>query len=500
MLGIDITLQHLDEALESNSDLITLSIDFLNLQTAHISLKGVPKTSLPASVASKQKCISTPVTKSGRGTFAIVDGSEHLLNIIRKSVLSVQATLLAKEDQNDLYEHARGSVEELFFNQCSTSSDDHFCKSRSQDSQTNSRLFEKIDVYGKPSIIAHFPSITVNFVHSVGVGSIAGSVTISITILDLAKVSFTKIIGATGRILQEPPRLTTNRPISKDNMSFIVKDTLNQKLTSPTTSLMTSQIASNRTSRYEMKNISKPLDSSLDSLSLLAGNLGYSNYDSDDSVSIDGFFDAINAKRNENTNENKDTLDGRENADDSAMFNTFDSSPPSSSSSSYSPSRNDKRIPIMKNTSSLKYVKSFQGPMKMKIVDINNKSSYAKKGARVPDKAMTVKQNKEWDSSPINFIDYSKKRESKLSNSSEKRKIERKHSVEVMKKNMQTCSTTSSSCSLAVDDIDKHLELASMQIFNTFKCSVIVSPSNDHDKSTLIPLEFSHKNEAHVVS
>ena len=140
MLGIDITLEQLDSTLEDNIDLTTLSIDLLNLQTIHISTKDVPKNSLPASTGSRQTYISTQKTKSGRGAFAIIDESDSFLKVIRESVLSVKATLLARKVQEDLYEYARGSAEERFFNQCSIPSDDHLFK----DSYLKMKAYSKL--------------------------------------------------------------------------------------------------------------------------------------------------------------------------------------------------------------------------------------------------------------------------------------------------------------------------------------------------------------------
>jgi hypothetical protein len=504
MLGIDITLEQFDVTLESNIDLTTLSIDLLNLQTIHISTKEVPENSMPASTGSRQTFISTQKTKSGRGAFAIIDGSDSFWKVVRESVLSVKASLLAKKVQEDLYEYARGSVEERFFNQCSTPSDDHLFKDSYLKMKAYSKLYEKIDVYGKPAIVAHFPSVTVNLVHSVGVGSSAGSVTISITIIDLAKASFTKTIGATGRIIQERPILVINRAMSKDIKPFKVEDFLHQKLKSNTVPRMTTQNALERVSRHKINSSAEPLDSSFDSLSLLAGKTGKLNYDSDDSVSMDGFFEAIDAKRNRNVNESKDKYNDCGGMNDSSGLSILNSSSMSNSI--------DKRVTIMNNTSSFKHPNSVETHIERKTVsnqdkrkishnsgtskniDLtpNSKSSHTKNSASVgviSGKKKTVKPDKEWDSAPMGRIDYSIKSVTKPLKSSENRKIQRNNSVKIRtvdKKLCPTSSTTTFLPNMPVDDIDKDLEKASNQIFNSFKCSVKVTNSTDIDKITLI--------------
>lgn len=503
MLGIDITLKQLDSTLEDNIDLTTLSIDLLNLQTIHISTKDVPKNSLPASTGSRQTYISTQKTKSGRGAFAIIDESDSFLKVIRESVLSVKATLLARKVQEDLYEYARGSAEERFLNQCSTPSDDHLFKDSYLKMKAYSKLHEKIDVYGRPAIIAHFPSVTVNLVHSVGVGSCAGSATISITVIDLVKASFSKTIGATGRIIQERPILAVNRAMSKDIKPFNVEDFLHQKLNSATVPRITTQNASDRVSRYKISS-AEPLDSSLDSLSLLAGKTGKLNYDSDDSVSMDGFFEAIDAKRNKNTNENQDKCECEEIINSSGL-NVLNSS--------YTSNRIDKKIPVMKNTSSFKHANSDETPTEKKTVsnqnirkiirnsgttknvDLthNSKSSYTKNsggvGVTVPSKKKTMKPDKEWDSAPMGRIDYSVKTVKKPLKSSENTKIQRNNNTKMKNVDMKLCPTSSTTTlfsNMPVDDIDKDLEKASNQIFNSFKSSVKVTNSIDIDKLSLI--------------
>jgi hypothetical protein len=516
MLGIDITLERLDLALEDNNDLTTLSIDLLNLQTIHISTKDAPKNSLPAPTGSRQTYLSTQKTKSGRGAFAIIDRSDSFLKVIRESILSVKAALLAKKVQKDLYEYARGSVEERFFNQCSTPSDDHLFKDSYLKMKAYSKLFEKIDVYGRPAIVAHFPSVTVNLVHSVGVGSSAGSVTISITIIDLVKASFTKTIGATGRIIQERPELAVNRAMSKDIKPFNVEDFLHQKLNSATVPRITSQNASDRVSRYQIRGAAEPSDSSLDSLSLLAGKTGKLNYDSDDSVSMDGFFEAIDAKRNKNVNESKDEYNDCGGMNDSSGLDNLNSS--------YTSNRIDKRIPIMKNTSSFKHATSVETHIGKKAVSNRNirqiihnsgitknvdltrnrKSSYAKNsgGVAVPGKKKTMKPDKEWDSAPMGRIDYSIKTVKKPLKSSENSKIQRNNYMKMQNVDNKLCPTSSTTTvfsNMPVDDIDKNLEKASNQIFNSFKSSVKVTNSIDTDKLTLISSD-NFENVAHVIS
>ena len=494
MLGIDIALQHLDEALEINGNLTTLSIDFLNLQTAHISLKEASKPSLPASAESRQKCISTLATKSGRGAFSIIDRSEHFLKTVCESVLSVDAILLARNDQKEIYEYAGGAVEGFFFNHCSAPSDDHLHKKSFRDMKVDARLSEKFEVYGKPAIIAYFPSIIVNFVHSVGVGSIAGSVTISITVIDLAKVSFKKIIGATGRIIQEPPsKLMINRAaLIRDRVPFIaIKDTSDQKLECPTVPRLTFKNTPSRTSRYESKRTEKlHEESSIDSLSLLDGKINYLNYDSDDSVSIDGFFEAINAKRNqsqskdENENENED-----DNCDENENKNDNESD---------IPLKNKKIIPTQKIR------KNYDSDIKTKNMKVESKPAYTKNSVRAPGKENTMKPYKDWDSAPMGRVDYSKKIVTKVSNSvdneneNENEKNQKKHSIKGSKTNVRKSSLTSS-YSLSVDDIDKELQHASSQIFNNFKCSIKVTDSFiDFEKAK--EYSFIHKDMAHVMS
>lgn len=507
MLGIDITLEQLDSTLEDNIDLTTLSIDLLNLQTIHISTKDVPKNSLPASTGSRQTYISTQKTKSGRGAFAIIDGSVSFLKVIRESVFSVKATLLAKKVQEDLFEYARGSVEERFFNQCSTPSDDHLFKDSYLKMKAFSKLFVKIDVYGRPAIVAHFPSVTVNLVHSVGVGSSAGSVTISITIIDLVKASFSKTIGATGRIIQERSELTVNRALSKDINPFIIEDFLHQKLNSATVPRITTQNASDRVSKYKINSSAEPLDSSFDSLSFSAGKTGKLKYDSDDSVSMDGFFEAIDAKRNKNVNESNGKYNECEEITDLSGLDNLNSSTASN--------RIDKRIStsIMKNTSSFKHANSVETHIEKKTVSnqnvrkiihdsgnakyndlaTNSKSSYTKNSGSVrvtvPGKKKTMKPDKEWDSAPMGRIDYSIKTVKKPIKSSENAKIQRNNNTKIKNVDMKlnpTSSTTTLFSNMPVDDIDKDLQKASNQIFNSFKSSVKVTDSTNIDKPTLI--------------
>ena len=520
MLGIDITLEQLDVTPKSNIDVTTLSIDLLNLQAINISAKEVPKNWLPASTGSRQTFISTQTTKSGRGAFAIIDGSKKFLKVVCESVISVKAILLARKVQEDPFEYARGSVDERFFNQCSTPSDDHLFKDSYLKMKAYSKLFEKIDVYGRPAIVAHFPSVTVNLVHSVGVGSNAGSVTISITIIDLAKASFTKTIGATGRIIQERPKSAVDRAISGDMKPFNVEDFRHQKLNSTTASRVTSQNASDRVSGYKIKKAAEPSDFSLDSLSLLLGKAGKLNYDSDDSVSMDGFFEAINAKRNKSTNENEDNINECEEINESNGINLFNS---------YSASnRIDNRISIMKNTSSFKQAnfieahtekktvsnqnvrKIFQNSGNAKNTDLNfnRKSSFSKNsgsgGGRVPGERKSVKPDKEWDSTPMGRTDYSMKPVTKPLISSENTKIQRENSMKVRNIDMKLCPRSTSTrttllSNMPGDNIDKDLEKASNQIFNSFKSSVKVTNSIDIDKLSLISSN-NYENVPPVVS
>jgi len=69
--------------------------------------------------------------------------------------------------------------------------------------------------------MAFHPSLTVELVHSIGVGSRAGSVVFSIAIIDISKVSEFKKIGATGRIIPDLCETQTPREDDFNLQSFL---------------------------------------------------------------------------------------------------------------------------------------------------------------------------------------------------------------------------------------------------------------------------------------
>lgn len=232
MLGIDITLRQLetDHLYDQPSDLrlSTVAVEFLDLQVAYISINNPTAAHTPPS----SEHSSAQNVLFGRGSFAIIEHSAHVIKSIIESTASLTVSLLDRSGEFPLSEYATGTVRNISLRECSgncaersgntnysgkhrdeassgkkkesdnskayvyntnnsSSCNKENTKNINEDNinnldecpdsvninhiDENDILFEqKIKVFGASSILVFYPEIKVDLVHSVGVGSRAG--------------------------------------------------------------------------------------------------------------------------------------------------------------------------------------------------------------------------------------------------------------------------------------------------------------------------------------
>ena len=197
---------------------------------------------------------------------------------IYDSTASVKISVLGGSNGSPLSEYASGILENIHLR-------DHTRKDI-VDSVSDKILSQKVDVYGGTAIIAFYPEIIVDLIHSVGVGSSAGTVTISITIIDISKASKSKVIGATGRIVQDLNSTMVKEKKHAENnegYSFDMEGFLNQK---KTPEILVEENSSEDDSEIlsECPTITPIVDK-------------YELSDSEESVSIDNFLISLREKR-----------------------------------------------------------------------------------------------------------------------------------------------------------------------------------------------------------
>jgi hypothetical protein len=319
MLGIDITLLSLESIPSRDQNVCTLAIEFLDLQPVYITVNNKPSCVRSSSSSSGRKNPSISQANFGKGSFSIIEGTEELLDRL-KSPVHVKVSLLTKNDQLLLYEYGCGKIENLSFSsESSTENNSQPLNSGTNAVNEYEEIFQqKLKVFGEASIVAFCPSAQFDLVHSFGVSSSAGSATIAIAIIDLMKATSSRTIGATGRIIHDVPNDAEVRPIG---IPFDVKGFLNQAdrgvVPIPVPAPLLGDGIRNLVKRSPCEtsfdfSVEGYLDASMDSTIALALRVQYqgqgqdevkdedhgdSEYNSDDSVSIDDFFDKIHRKK-----------------------------------------------------------------------------------------------------------------------------------------------------------------------------------------------------------
>jgi hypothetical protein len=201
LLGVDITLQAIDTVFDDSLSSTALAIDFMNLQTAYISLDNINlcTSNLPLNSTSSD-------TNFGRGNFAILDANDDIIDSFMDfKMITLKVSLICHCKESSVSEYSNGVLD-----------DSKRIQSIHNDitASTSNEIFQqKTKVFGETAIIAFHPSLTVELVHSIGVGSRAGSVVFSIAIIDISKVSEFKKIGATGRIIPDLCEIQTPKQV-----------------------------------------------------------------------------------------------------------------------------------------------------------------------------------------------------------------------------------------------------------------------------------------------
>ena len=278
MLAIDVTLRTIDAVAFVADNVSALGVDFSGLQTAYISIKS-PECAAISSSSNSRNLDSLTNINTGRGSFAIIGESSKIMKDIYDSTASVKVSVLGGSNGSPLSEYASGILENIHLR-------DHTSKDI-VDCVSDKILSQKVDVYGGTAIIAFYPEIVVDLIHSVGVGSSAGTVTISITIIDISKASKSKVIGATGRIVQDLNSTMDKEKKHTENnegCSFDMEGFLNQK---KTPEILVEENSSEDDSEIlsECPTITPIVDDK------------YELSDSEESVSIDNFLISLREKR-----------------------------------------------------------------------------------------------------------------------------------------------------------------------------------------------------------
>ena len=290
MLAIDITLRAIDTVASVADNVSALGIDFSGLQTLYISLKNPESTStLSSSNSHKRNLDSLTSINTGRGSFAIIGESAQIMKDIYESSVSVKISVLGESNGSPLSEYASGTLENIPLNDHTKEKtlDHRGLREDIVDIFSDKILSQKMDVFGGAAIVAFYPEIVVELIHSVGVGSSAGAVTISITMIDTSKVSKSKIIGATGRIVQDMNFIIdkeTDHTGNNEEPYFDMEGFLNQKKSTEVLSKENSSQDSSET-LSECPPIAPIVDDK------------YESSDSEGSISIDNFLSSLREKR-----------------------------------------------------------------------------------------------------------------------------------------------------------------------------------------------------------
>ena len=222
MLGIDYTVLSVHLPSSETENLCSVAIEFRDLQAAYISINR--KKNSPASPASLSPSLSDSRSFLG-GTFAIVERNQQFLEDVVNSTVSISATVLANGDRSALFSYACGANESVSQDRGiieSYMNGNHEGLSGSED---DPNFLQKLSVFGEASIMAYFQSVAIDLIHSIGVSSIAGSVTISIAIIDLSKVRKAKITESTESARKDLPRNVAEKPAE---IAFDMDGFLNQ--------------------------------------------------------------------------------------------------------------------------------------------------------------------------------------------------------------------------------------------------------------------------------
>ena len=317
MLGIDITLLSLESIQSRDQNVCTLAIEFLDLQPVYITV-NVKSNCVPSSSSSSgRKTQSIPPANFGKGSFCIIEGTEEFLDRLKYPV-SVKVSLLAKNDQLLLYEYGNGKVENLALSSESSTKVNlqRLSLGTAAVNESEEIFQQKLKVFGEAGIVAFYPSVHINLVHSFGISSSAGSATIAIAIIDLKRASSSRHISATGRIVHDVPKDVEETPIG---IPFDIEGFLNQADRGAAPVPIPSPLIGDggrdlvKRAPSESAFYSYEDDYLLDSIGSTIAFQGQgegegqglvededdddSEYNSDDSVSIDDFFDRIRRKQ-----------------------------------------------------------------------------------------------------------------------------------------------------------------------------------------------------------
>ena len=290
MLAIDITLRSIDTVPFIAENISALGIDFAGLQTAYISIRNADFNSASSSSSSslKRDRITLTSINFGRGSFAIIKESGNIIAAIFESTISVAVTAVGRNDESHLSEYAFGTAQNISVkNHTKEKILDPAPGDDIIDLVGDKILSQKIGVFGGAAIVAFYPEIMVELIHSVGVGSSAGRITFSISIIDITKVSKSKIIGATGRIVQNLTTMNDKDEHDSKNderNSFDIQRFLNQKKNSQS---LTEEYSFEEAS--ENSSVCPPIVAVIDEK--------LESSDSEDSVSINNFLASLDKKK-----------------------------------------------------------------------------------------------------------------------------------------------------------------------------------------------------------
>ena len=319
MLGIDITLLSLESIQSRDQNVCTLAIEFLDLQPVYITV-NVKSNCVPSSSSSSgRKTQLIPPVNFGKGSFCIIEGTEEFLDRLKYPV-SVKVSLLAKNDQLLLYEYGNGKIENLALSSESSTEVNlqRLSLGTAAVNESEEIFQQKLKVFGEAGIVAFYPSVHINLVHSFGISSSAGSATIAIAIIDLKRASSSRHISATGRIVHDVPKDVEETTIG---IPFDIEGFLNQADRGAAPVPIPSPLIADggrdlvKRAPSESAFYSYEDDYLLDSIDSTIAFQGQSQgegegqgqvkneddddseYNSDDSVSIDDFFDRIRRKQ-----------------------------------------------------------------------------------------------------------------------------------------------------------------------------------------------------------
>lgn len=217
LLGVDITLQAIDTVFDDSLSSAALAIEFMNLQTAYISLDNTKLSTFTLPLVST----SSDNTNFGRGTFAILEANHDIIDsLISSKMIALKVALIGQCNESSISEYSNGVLDDL--KRIESIDKD---SSDISASVSNKIFQQKTKVFGESAIIAFHPSLSVELVHSIGVSSAAGKVVFSVAIIDISKVSEYKKIGATGRIIPDLCEIQTqNEGFDFDMQNFLERN------------------------------------------------------------------------------------------------------------------------------------------------------------------------------------------------------------------------------------------------------------------------------------